>query len=140
MPVLQVEDGDLYLPAEKNTLTVLGEPQATLQGLRDALRVAVGDWFLDLSVGVNREVITGKLASMLPPEVEIRRVLSRVRGVTQVIRVRARRLRSLAEAQAANAEAAWNAAPNRVLFIEAEVTSRTAGTLDLGLAFTLAST
>ena len=54
MTVLRIEDGDLYLPDEADRLQVLAEPAATLQALRDALRVAVGDWFLDVTAGVNR--------------------------------------------------------------------------------------
>src|SRR5690349_9547894 len=102
MAVLRVEDGDLYLPEGTDRFPVLGEPDATLQGLHDALKVHVGDWFLDLTAGTDREIVTGKLVSLLPPEVEIRRVLLRVAGVTQVIRVSVRRLKSRAEAVAVN--------------------------------------
>lgn len=134
MAVIRVEDGDVYLPAGTSRLQVLGEPEATMQSLRDALRVHIGDWFLDVTQGVDREVLVGKLSSLLPPEVEIRRVLLRVRGVTAVLRLDLRRLRSLAEAQAVDAEDEWVAAPYRVLYVDAKVTSRTAGALDLGLA------
>lgn len=141
MTVLRIEDGDLYLPDEADRLQVLTEPAATLQSLRDALRVAVGDWFLDITAGVNREVLLGKYSSMIPPEVEMRRVLAAVAGVTQVIRVTARRLTSRDQAvgYGADAATAWDAAPGRVLFVEAQVTTRTAGALDLGLALPIAT-
>lgn len=141
MTVIRVEDGDIYLPEGTDRLQVLGEPQATLQALRDALHVAVGDWFLDLTVGVDREVLVGKYSSMIPPEVEMRRVLSRVAGITQVIRVSARRLKTREEAVAIGADAtlAWDAAPRRILYVEAQVTSRVAGTLDLGLPLPIAT-
>lgn len=141
MTVLRIEDGDLYLPDEADRLQVLAEPAATLQALRDALRVAVGDWFLDVTAGVNREILLGKYASMIPPEVEMRRVLAAVPGVTQVIRVTARRLtsRDQAVAYGTDMSSAWDAAPGRILYVEAQVTTRTAGALDLGLALPVAA-
>lgn len=86
MSVLQIVDGDLYLPDGADRLTVLGEPDATLQALRDALKVSVGDWFLDLTVGLDREIMIGKYASLIPPEVELRRVLAAVYGITPATR------------------------------------------------------
>jgi len=139
--VLRIEDGDLYLPDEADRLQVLAEPAATLQALRDALRVSVGDWFLNITVGVNREILLGKYASMIPPEVEMRRVLAAVSGVTQVIRVTARRLTSRDQAvtYGTDVAAAWDAAPGRILYVEAQVTTSTAGALDLGLALPIAA-
>ena len=138
--VLQVVDGDVAIPLGGSRLILVGEPESTMQALRDALHVAVGDWFLDLTAGVDREVLVGKLASLIPPEVEIRRVLSRVAGITAVLRVAVRRLRTRAEAQTYGDDvvAAWDAAPGRVLYVDAKVTSRTAGTLDLGIALPVA--
>lgn len=141
MAVLRIEDGDLYLPEGVDRLQVLDEPEATLQALRDALRVAVGDWFLNLTVGVNREILIGKYSSMIPPEVELRRVLAAVSGITDVIRVVARKLKTRDEALSYGTDVllAWDAAPRRILYVQAQVTSRTAGALDLGLPFTVSS-
>lgn len=141
MSVLQIVDGDLYLPDGADRLTVLGEPDATLQALRDALKLAVGDWFLDLTVGLDREIMIGKYASLIPPEVELRRVLAAVYGITQVIRVEARRLKTRDEAVSYGTDTllAWDAAPRRILYITAQVTSRVAGTLDLGLPLPIPS-
>lgn len=136
MTVLRVENGDLYLPEGATRFEVIGEPEATLQLLRDSLRVAVGDWFLDLTAGVDREVLLGKLSSLIPPEVEIRRVLARVPAVTSVIRVKATRPATRGEAIKLGDETlrAWDAAPGRVLYVAAQVSTRTAGALDLGVA------
>ncbi len=138
--VLRIENGDLYLPAGATRLEVIGEPEATLQLLRDSLRVAVGDWFLDLTAGLDREVLLGKLSSLIPPEVEIRRVLARVPAVTSVIRVKATRPSTRGEATALGEDVlrAWDAAPGRVLHVAAQVTTRTAGALDLGVALPIA--
>lgn len=140
--VLRVENGDLYLPAEAQTLVVVGEPEATLQGLRDAFELAVGDWFLDQTAGVDREVLVGNLASLVPPEVEVRRVLARVPGIVRVIRVNVRRITSRNDAVmlGPDAVARWDEAPGRILYVESKVTSKTAGELDLGFAFALPST
>ena len=139
---MKVTDGDLYLPEGAPVFPLLGEPDATLQNLRDIFAVHVGDWFLDLTAGLDREILTGKISSMVPPEVEVRRVLLRVPGVTSVISLRVRRITSLADATAIGPDAvdAWNNAPNRVLYVEGIVTSKTAGSLDLGIAFPLAPT
>lgn len=136
MTVLRVENGDLYLPEGATRFEVIGEPEATLQLLRDSLRVAVGDWFLDLTAGVDREVLLGKLSSLIPPEVEIRRVLARVPAVTSVIRVKATRPATRGEAIKLGDETlrAWDTAPGRVLHVSAQVSTRTAGALDLGVA------
>ena len=79
---------DLYLPEGAARLEVLAEPDATLQRLRDALAVAAGDWFLDGSVGVDSEILLGMRGRdpapgypLIPPEVEVRRVLEAVEGV-----------------------------------------------------------
>ena len=110
MAILRIEsdeDGvaDLYLPEGAQTFAVLGEPDATLQGLRDAFEVAIGDWFLDQLAGVERELLIGKISSMIPPEVETRRVLARVAGVTQVLSVRVRRVTSRADAESLGEDA-----------------------------------
>lgn len=142
MAVMRVEDGDIFLPEGASKFPLLGEPEATLQNLRDIFKVHVGDWFLNLTAGLDREILTGKLSSLVPAEVEVRRVLLRVPGVTSVIQLRVRRLKSLAEATAIGADAvdAWTKSPNRVLYVQGVVTSKTAGSLDLGIVFPLAPT
>ncbi len=134
---LRIEDGDLYLPAAATKFQVLGEPQSTLQALRDAFSLAVGDWFLDKSAGVDREVMVGKLSSVIPPAVEIRRVLARVPSVTSVLRVEVRRLESRADAEAVGVEDRWDEAPGRLLYAVGQVTSTTTGVLDFGLSVSL---
>lgn len=132
---MQIEDGDIVLSVGAPRFAVLSEPQSTMQLIRDVFAVHIGDWFLNLSAGVDREILIGKLTSLVPAEVEVRRVLLQVPGITNVIRVRARRINSLADATALGAEDEWNAAPGRLLYIEGMVSSRTAGALDFGFAF-----
>lgn len=108
------DDGalDLYLPAGTDRLEVLAEPQATVQRLRDALLIALGDWFLDETVGLDSEVAFGMRGRdpapgypLIPPEVEIRRVLSAVPGVRAIRELEVRALQSEIAAEAAGPEA-----------------------------------
>lgn len=143
--ILQVEKNsegvsDLYLPIGAQKLTALSEPASTMQLLRDIFAVHIGDWFLNQLAGVDREILTGKLTSLVPPEVEVRRVLLQVPGITSVIRVRAKRLTTLAEAKAVGAESQWAAAPGRLLYVEGMVSSSTQGVLDFGFAFPVTPT
>lgn len=139
---------DLYLPEGAARLEVLAEPDATLQRLRDALAVAAGDWFLDGSVGVDSEILLGMRGRdpapgypLIPPEVEVRRVLEAVEGVRVVRSVELRALQSEAQAEAAGdaALALWRRVGRRAYLVDA-VLLADGGELALSAPISLAPT
>lgn len=139
---------DLYLPEGVARLETLDEPVATLQRLRDALRIAAGDWFLDEGVGVDGEILRGMRGRdpspgypLIPPEVEIRRVLEAVEGVVAVRSVELRALQSEAQAAAAGdaALALWRRVGGRAYLVLATLLAA-GGDLDLVAPVSLAPT
>ena len=137
---------DLYLPTGTARLEVLAEPDATVQRCRDALRVAAGDWFLDDRVGVDSEILLGARGRepgpgypLIPPEVEVRRVLEAVVGVRAVRDIALRGLRSEADAEEAgeDALALWRRVGGRAYLVTA-VLLVDGGDLDLTAPVSLA--
>lgn len=139
---------DLYLPAGVDRLAVLDEPAATVQRCRDALRLAAGDWFLDGTAGVDSEILLGARGRdpapgypLIPPEVEVRRVLSTVSGVRAVRSITLRALQSERQAEAAGPEALalWRRVGTRAYLVEANLLAD-GGDLDLSAPVSLAPT
>lgn len=82
-----------------------------------ALRLALGEWMLDRSAGLDRERVLGDDLSPLPGELEVTRVASKVTGVARVESCQIRRPTSEAEAEELGVGDAYREQAGRIIVV-----------------------